>query len=341
MRHPTRSPLIIEGQTVVAGSRQTLEIQLPLLYTHTQVMLSMHIVHGFIKGPTLFVSGAVHGDEINGVEIIRRLLQMPILRDLRGTLIAVPVVNVYGFVRQSRYLPDRRDLNRMFPGSERGSLAARLAHSFIQIVVKNSTHGIDLHTGALHRDNLPQIRAAFKPETVEEHMAKAFAAPIIMNSEMRDGSLREAAAEIGVPVIVYEGGEALRFDELAIRTGVRGIVGVMRALKMFKSPRNSGMRMQQNSLVAKSSTWVRAPQSGILRANVPLGVMVEKNERLGFITDPLGEQEEEVIAHTAGMVIGKVNLPLVNEGEAIYHIARLDSEEESNEFFDYPANIND
>ncbi|KOR28566.1 succinylglutamate desuccinylase, partial [Achromatium sp. WMS1] len=209
----SRSPILIGGQSILPGTRSTVEVPLPLLYTHTPVVLAAHVIHGQSDGPCLFISAAVHGDEINGVEIVRRLLLSPKLNNLRGTLIAVPVVNVYGFVRQSRYLPDRRDLNRTFPGSETGSLAARLAHAFMQVVIVNSTHGIDLHTGAIHRDNLPQIRAAFKPGDIVETMAQAFGTPVIINSDIRDGSLREAASTLQVPVIVYEGGEALRFDE--------------------------------------------------------------------------------------------------------------------------------
>ena len=319
-----RPPLLIGGHTVDAGTRRTLEVPLPLLYTHTPVVLSTHVIHGAVDGPRLFVSAAIHGDEINGVEIIRQLLHMPGLRDLHGTLIAVPVVNVYGFVRQSRYLPDRRDLNRTFPGSESGSLAGRLAHAFMQVVVTNSTHGIDLHTGAEHRDNLPHVRAAFKPGDASEQMVLAFGAPIILNAEIRDGSLREAAAAIGIPVIVYEGGEALRFDETVIRTGVRGIIGVMRLLGMLEPPRKTKSQPRAKSVVAKSSTWVRAPQSGILRALVSLGAKVKKNQHLGLIADPLGEQEESILAPISGIIIGKATMPLVNEGEAIYHIARFE-----------------
>jgi predicted deacylase len=196
----------------------------------------------------------------------------------------------------------------------------------MQVVVANSTHGIDLHTGAEHRDNLPQVRAAFKSGDVAENMVRAFDAPVILNAEMRDGSLREAAAAIGVPVIVYEGGEALRFDEQAIRVGLRGILGVMRTLGMLKTSRSlskSTARKKRIPIIANTSTWARAPQSGILRALVSLGSMVKKNDRLGLIADPLGEKEEPVLSTASGIVIGKVNLPLVNEGEAVYHIARV------------------
>lgn len=317
------TPLIVAGEQIRPGSRQTLEVRLPLLYTHTPVVLSVHTVRGRHDGPRLFVSAAVHGDEINGVEIIRRLIHTPALRYLRGALIAVPVVNVYGFVRQSRYLPDRRDLNRSFPGSDKGSLAARLANAFLEEVVAKATHGIDLHAGAVHRENLPQIRGDFDRAGEIERMAKAFGSPVILNSTMRDGSLREAACDLGVPVIVYEGGEALRFDELAIRAGVRGIIGVMRNLGMLRAKRGPAEPRRPDPMVARSSQWVRAPQSGILRAIRPLGARVSKNELIGLIADPLGESEAPVTTPVSGVVIGRVNMPLVNEGEALYHIARF------------------
>jgi hypothetical protein len=305
------------------GTRQVVEIQLPLLYTHTPVVLAAQIIRGRRDGPCLFVSAAVHGDEINGVEIIRRLIRSPTLRHLRGTLIAVPVVNVYGFVRQSRYLPDRRDLNRSFPGSEKGSLAARLANAFLAEVVSKADYGIDLHTGAIHRQNLPQVRASFDAQGIVERLAMAFGSPVILNADLRDGSLREAARTLGVPVIIYEGGEALRFDELVIRAGLHGVIGVMRELGMLRPGSKSVRKRKREPVVARSSQWVRAPQSGILRAAKPLGARVAKQETLGWIADPLGENEIPVEAPTAGVVIGKLNLPLVNEGEALYHIARF------------------
>lgn len=317
------SSLFIGGVEIRPGTRQVVELRLPLLYTHTPVVMSTQVIRGRREGPILFVSAAVHGDEINGVEIIRRLIRAPSLKHLRGTLIAVPVVNVYGFVRQSRYLPDRRDLNRSFPGSEKGSLAARLANAFLEEVVSKADYGIDLHTGAVHRENLPQIRSSFDDNGEVERLSMAFGSPVILNAELRDGSLRGAAMEMGVPVIIYEGGEALRFDELVIRAGLRGVIGVMRELGMLRPSTRSRTKQRAAPVVARSSQWVRAPQSGILRAIIPLGARVKKNELLGLIADPLGENETPVESPVSGVVIGKVNLPLVSEGEALYHIARF------------------
>ena len=221
--------LNIAGKAISAGQSATINIPVARLYTHTEMTLPVHILRGKREGPSLFVSAAVHGDEIVGVEVIRRLLKLKIMGRLRGTLIAIPVVNVYGFIHNSRYLPDRRDLNRFFPGTEKGSLTSRLANLFMEEIVGNSTHGIDLHSGTNHRTNFPQIRACLD-DAETRRLAFSFGAPVILNADLRDGSLRQAVRDVGIPVLLYEAGEALRFDEVAIRTGVKGILSVMRTL---------------------------------------------------------------------------------------------------------------
>lgn len=283
--------------------------------------MPVHVIRGRTDGPRLFVCAAIHGDELNGVEIIRRLLKSPRLKRLRGTLVAIPIVNVHGLLQHSRYLPDRRDLNRSFPGSDRGSLAARLAHLFITQIVEKCSHGIDLHTGAIHRSNLPQIRANLDdPETLR--LAQAFNVPLLLNSDLRDGSLRQVAAEMGVPMLLYEAGEGLRFDEVAIRAGERGIVNVMRALGML--PQSKNPRSSRETVVARSTFWVRAPVSGIFRPMVKLGSRVKRDGLLGIMSDPFGDREEQVLAVNGGIVIGRTNLPLAHEGDALFHIARVD-----------------
>jgi hypothetical protein len=284
--------------------------------------MPVHVIKGRKTGPRLFICAAIHGDEIIGVEIIRRLLKNPSLKRLRGTIIAVPVVNVHGLINHSRYLPDRRDLNRSFPGSVKGSLAARLANLLMTEIITQSSHGIDLHSGALHRDNLPQIRANLDDEETEK-LAQAFNAPVMISSNLRDGSLREAAAEHGIPMLLYEAGEALRFDEVAIRAGVKGIINVMRVLEMLPPSRSKSIK-HIPPVVARSSTWLRAPESGILRAMVALGSRVKKDILLGVISDPFGETETSVTSAYSGIVIGRSNLPLVNEGDALFHIARFE-----------------
>jgi predicted deacylase len=290
-----KEPLSIGGVEVRPGERRTLDLPVTDLSTHTPISMPVHVVRGRRSGPSLFVCAALHGDEINGVEVIRRLLRLSALKRLQGTLIAVPIVNVLGFVSQSRYLPDRRDLNRSFPGSAQGSLAGRLARLFLQV-----------------RANLDD------PEC--ERLAQAFGVPFVINTGFREGSLREAAAQYGVPVIVYEAGEALRFDEACIRAGVKGVVRVMRQLGMLapSSRKPKGLR----SLVIRSSKWVRAPHSGLLRSSAALGSAVSEGQLLGVISDPFGENEAEVRASISGVVIGRSNIPLVHEGDALFHIAR-------------------
>lgn len=314
------SVLRIAGTEIKPGERITLDFPVPSLYTHTQLEMPVQVVRGKKPGPTLFVSGAIHGDEINGVEIIRRVLNQKGLQRLRGTLIAIPVVNIFGFINQSRYLPDRRDLNRSFPGSESGSLAARIAHLFLNDIVSHCTHGIDLHTAAIHRENFPHIRAVLDDEETER-MAAAFSSPVILSSEIIDGSLRKAVEQKGINIIVYEAGEALRFNEFAIRAGVRGVMSVMREIGMLPPLKTN--RKKPVTEVATSSTWVRAPQSGIVRLIKPLGSWVKENEVLGVVADPFGDAEQQALAPFDGVVIGKTNLPLVNEGEALFHIAKV------------------
>ncbi len=310
----------VGGETIAGGSRCCVDVSVVSLY-HAPLSMPVQVVRGRRAGPVLFVSAALHGDELNGVEIIRRLLRMKALKNLRGCLLAVPIVNVQGFLMQSRYLPDRRDLNRSFPGSEKGSLASRLAYVFLNEVVKRSDYGIDLHTGALHRPNLPQIRGDLShPEVLR--MARAFGVPLILNSSLRPGSLREYTSQHQIPALLYESGEALRFDELAIRAGVRGVVSVMRELGMLPARRNA--RTPAEVVVADSSSWIRAPASGILRTQVRLGDRVRPGQELAWVSDPFVSDEIPVISTEDGVVIGRSLLPPVNEGDAVFHIAHVD-----------------
>ena len=308
----------IAGVTIKPGSRQSIDIPLPSFYTHSSVNMPVHIVHGRQPGPVLLVSAAVHGDEINGVEIIRRLLSHKFINRIKGTLIAIPVVNVYGFVSKSRYLPDRRDLNRSFPGSENGSMASRLANVLMTQIIPHCDHIIDLHTGAVYRENLPQIRAKLRDDPQLESLARAFGVPVILNAELLEGSFRAAANDNGIGVLLYEAGEALRFDEVAIRAGVKGVLGVMRELSMRAKTRK---RRKPEALVANTTRWVRAAQSGILRSLVATGTRVESGDLLAYINNPLGENAEELFSPVSGIVIGKTNLPLVFAGEALFNIA--------------------
>lgn len=311
----------ISDTLVKPGTRSTIHIPVPRLYTHTKMAMPIQVIHGRRSGPTLFVSSAVHGDEIIGIEIVRRLISRKKLTHLRGTLITVPVVNVYAFIQNSRYSPDRRDLNRFFPGSDTGSLTSRLAHTFMKEIVQRCGYGIDLHAGSNHRANLPQIRVNFDDEKALD-LARAFQVPVIINARTREGSLRQAASGVNVSTILYEAGEALRFDEMAIKAGVRGILSVMSALDMLPRPKQK--KRETDPLFVEDSYWVRAPASGILHMEKPLGSRINKDTRIGVIADPFGGKEVEIVSPVSGMVIGRLNLPLVHQGDAIIHIALVD-----------------
>ena len=315
------APLTVGGVTVEPGERRTIEIPLARVFSHADLNMVVQVVRGRRPGPVLCVSAGVHGDELNGVETVRRLLKQRALARIRGTLIAVPVVNMFGFLQQTRYLPDRRDLNRSFPGSEKGSLAARLAHLFMTEVVSHCDHAIDLHTGAIHRRNLPQIRACLDDEPTAA-LARAFGTPVIINANVRDGSLREATRERGIPMLLYEAGEALRFDDIAIRAGVRGITAVMRELGMLRS--SGRRRARPEPAVALDSTWVRAPDSGIFHARVRLGARVRRGDVLGTLASPFGESETRIKSTSGGIIIGMTQIPLLNEGDAAFHVAEVE-----------------
>jgi predicted deacylase len=317
-----RSTFELAGRSISAGSRKLVEIELAQLFTSTRMTLPVQVVHGRHEGPVMFVSAAVHGDELNGVEIIRRLLRSRLMRQIRGTLLAVPMVNMYGVLERSRYLPDRRDLNRSFPGSERGTMAARLAHTFMSEIVSRCTYGIDLHTAAIGRDNLPQIRANLDDESTEK-LARAFGVPVLINSSLRDGSLRESALESGVTMLLYEAGGALRLDEMSIRAGLAGIVHVMRSVDML--PASRSRKIASEPFIARSSVWVRASNSGLFINQVSLGTRVEKEQTIGVIADPVTGEEFSILAAATGVIIGKSNQPLVHEGEALFHIGRFEA----------------
>lgn len=318
-----RAPFILGDFEIKAGERKTVNLPIAELYTANTLSMSVHVIHGKKEGPVLFVSACIHGDEINGVEVITRLLKLKSLQHLKGTLLIIPVVNIFGFLNNSRYLPDRRDLNRSFPGSQHGSMASRLANLFNKEIVQRSTHGIDLHTAAIHRNNLPQLRVDLN-DTQALEMANTFGVPVILHSPVIEGTLRQMGQESQVPILVYECGEALRFDELSIRAGVRGVISAMRHLEMLPK-RHNAPRIK--TIITRSSTWVRAPRGGILRTRITLGKWVEKDQIMGTIGSPLDEVQTEVVATKSGIIIGKTELPLVDEGNAIFHIAMLEEEE--------------
>jgi uncharacterized protein len=317
-----RPSFAIGGVRVRTGTRREVSLPITRLITGAEVSLPVHVLHGREDGPTVWLDAAIHGDEVVGIEIIRRVLMTLSPKEIRGTLIAVPIVNVIGTMTNDRYLPDRRDLNRSFPGSARGSLAARIAHLMMTEIVAKCDVGIDLHTASDRRSNLPQIRCDLEDARTRE-LAEAFGAPVIYHARLRDGSLRSAARERGARVLLYEAGEAWRFDEWAITAGVDGILRVLTTLRMIDRP-ESLAEPERPSDVCWRSGWVRARRTGILGMGVELGQQVRAGERLGELHNSFGRRLAIVKADRDGIVIGRTEAPLVNSGDALVHIGSLD-----------------
>ncbi|MGF1549651.1 MAG: succinylglutamate desuccinylase/aspartoacylase family protein [Sphingomonadaceae bacterium] len=316
-----RAPFTIGEQEVGPGERRLIHLPLAALSNQTPMALPVVVIHGRRMGPAVFVSAAIHGDELTGVAVCRRLLASKALAVGAGTLLMAPIVNAFGFINHSRYLPDRRDLNRSFPGSARGSLAAQLAHLFFTEIVLRSDCGIDLHSGAIHRSNLPQVRIDGDDAKALD-LATAFGAPIIIDSPVREGSLRAAAQERGVPVIVYEGGEGLRADEFSVRVGIQGVLRMLAHLGLI---RRRSVKGRPEPVLSTRSRWVRAEEPGIFRPYRKLGDHVAEGDRLCVVADPYGESETDHLSPTAGIVIGRASIPAVNQGDALFHIAEVDN----------------
>jgi predicted deacylase len=309
-------PITVGDVTVRPGRKVQIELPFARVVTGATESLPVKVVNGRSAGPNIWLSAAIHGDELNGIQIIRRVLRDLDAKTLRGALIAVPIVNPLGFISQSRYLPDRRDLNRSFPGSARGSTASRLAHLFMEQVVDHCSVGIDLHTATNHRINIPQIRANLDDDTTLR-LARAFGAPFTIHARLRDGSLRQAAVERDKTMLLYEAGQAHRFDENAIEAGVTGVMRTLRAMGMIDArlPRVRATRL------VRRTRWMRARRGGIAEIEVALGDRVERGEVVASISDAFGMRPTQVKTSETGWVIAKSLRPLVNSGDSLIHIA--------------------
>ena len=308
------------GRHLAQGTRQQIQLPAGKLPSGTDLSLPIEVLHGSNAGPTIWLSGAIHGDEIVGVEIIRQVLERLDERRLKGTIIAAPVVNVFGFVTGSRYLPDRRDLNRSFPGSHRGPLAGRLARIFVEEVVEACDVGIDFHAGSDDRTNLPQIRGNMDdPDT--HRLARAFGAPLVVHSKTIKGSLREAAVKRGKRTLLFEGGEPRRFGGEAVDVGVAGTLRVISALDMGGTSEDPPPPPETSPTESRSTKWMRAPRGGIFRLETTLGANVSRGDRLGIITGPSGRGGSEVRSRATGVVMGHAVNPLVHQGDGLVHIA--------------------
>ncbi len=308
--------IVINGKSIDRGEKVLTKLVISKLPSGTVIEIPVYVFRSVHDGPVVLLMAGMHGDEVNGIEIVRRMLAKKMLYPLKGTIIAVPVLNIYGFLNFSREVPDGKDVNRSFPGNRDGSLASRVAHRFMKEVMPYVDYGLDFHTGGSSRANYPQVRCMLSDYRNEE-LAKAFAAPFIMNAPYRQGSLRKEAGKLGKSILVYETGESLRFDEKGIKMGIEGTCRVLSHLGMMANCPEP----EEPSIICLKDTWVRAKNAGLWRTSIQIGDQVKKNQYLGSITDPYGEMEVKITATAAGYIIGLNNMPVVNQGDALLHIA--------------------
>jgi predicted deacylase len=320
-----RPPLDLLGAEVAPGERRELWLTIGESFAGVSVTTPVIVLHGSRPGPTLCLTGGVHGDEINGVEIVRRALTKTDPQTLSGTLIGVPIVNLQGFRRSSRYLPDRRDLNRHFPGRIRGSSASRLAHRIFDGIIRRCDALVDFHTGSFYRRNLPQVRADLSRPDVHD-LALGFGAEIVVHTVGTEGTLRRSAVEAGVPAITYEAGEPMEFREQEVHRGVQGAQHLMAHLGMVES----GPWMRSTPDIFYRSRWIRANDGGIFLTLVRLGDRVRAGKVLGRVTDPVTNERSEVRSPWRGRVIGMAVNQMVMPGFAAYHLG-IDAAEPSEE----------
>lgn len=301
------------------GHRLRVNIPIARLPSHTLLDIPVFIYKGKQKGPNLLLTAGIHGDEVNGIVILRRLISEKYLMPDAGTVIAIPLVNIYGFLQTSRTLPDGKDLNRCFPGSQTGSIASQIAYILSKSILPNVDFGVDFHTGGNRISNYPQIRCVLSDEKSMK-LAQYFAPPFIIGSELIEKSFRKEAAKRDKSILVYEGGESLRLDELSVLEGIRGIKRLMHHLGMKVNPQ---IDLSRKPIVLEKTSWLRAKTGGIFDCKMLTGDFVKKNQILAHLTDPYGSQKIAVKAHKEGYIIGINNMPIVNAGDALLHIGFL------------------
>jgi predicted deacylase len=308
--------ITLNKHNIALGEDRQIDLKIARLPTYTNIDLPVHIYRGPEDGPVLLMTGGLHGDEINGIEIIRRMINRGAIKPQRGTVIALPLVNVYGFIQSERGLPDGKDINRSFPGVKNGSLARLLAYTLMNEIVPHIDVGVDFHTGGSTRANYPQVRAVLDWEE-NKRLAEAFASPFIVHSKLIDKSFRKAAHKKGKNILVYEVGESLRFDEFGIEEGVNGALRLMHHMNMIDDAPDP-----HKSIWVYDTTWIRARYAGLFRPLVDLGAEVKKREVVGTITDPFGDFQYKIKAPASGHIIGLNNNPVIHKGDALMHLGK-------------------
>jgi predicted deacylase len=310
--------IVINGVRIRPGQSLNIEIAIARLPTHTLIDLPIFIKRAKEEGPVVLISGGIHGDEINGIVSVRRLLEEEVINPIKGTIIFIPLVNIYGFLSNSRTFPDGRDLNRSFPGSKKGSLASQIAFILSNEIIPIIDYGIDFHTGGRMLSNFPQIRVDYKDKKGVE-LAQAFGTHFILNSPHIEKSFRKEAYKKRKHILVYEGGESMRLDEYAMEEAIMGTKRMLMYLGMIEGKLDS-----RSTIMVKESSWVRAKVSGIFTSSVSLGNEVKQGQVLAKISDPYGQSKIPIKATHNGFVVGLNNNPVVNAGDALVHVGRVD-----------------
>lgn len=310
----------IAGMKVARGSRKDVKVRISEFYTATPVFIPVTVVNGKESGPVVFITAAVHGNEINGVEMVRRMRGAVDPKRLRGTVILVMIANPIAFLTMTRDLPDGRDLNRFFPGRDRGSMASHIADAIFTKIVRISDYGIDLHTAGAGRANLPHVRADMK-SPILRRLSSAFGCEVVFDMRGDEGTLRRAATQAGVPTLVYEAGEPLKFQNNIIRRGVEGIQNILADLRMYDFERTS----PAFQMVVSDHQWIRAKKGGIMILNVKPGDIVEKGGVIAINTKPFGTEVHRLLAPYTGLVVGCTTVPMVIPGSAVCHLVALNS----------------
>ncbi|KXX68475.1 succinylglutamate desuccinylase/aspartoacylase family protein [Flammeovirga sp. SJP92] len=307
---------VLLGTEIKKGKGAVLELEVAKLHTRNSLKVPVIVERGKKDGPVLLLLGGVHGDESNGVAIVRDIIRKKYHKPKSGTVICIPVFNVFGYLNLTRAFPDGRDLNRMFPGTKNGSLASQFAYTFTKEIAPVVDYVVDFHTGGADRSNFPNIRCDFN-EKEEFELAKAFGAPYVMHSKYIHKSIRETIHKMGKPIILFEGGKSLHLENDVIDIGVNGALNVMKYLKMHEGE----PEFKQGPIYIKKSKWLRAPYSGIFESTVKNGEQVTKKQLIGRISDPFGEFEKKIYAPSNSAIFGLNTAPNVNKGDAIFHVS--------------------
>lgn len=322
----TNQPLEILGTEILPGKGAQLNLHVARLHTHTPVQVPVIVQRAKKPGPCVLLMAGSHGDEINGVEIVRKMIHSGLNKPDTGTIICIPVFNIFGFLNLTRELPDGRDLNRSFPGTKNGSLASQFAYHFMQEIAPHVDVVLDFHTGGAQRNNAPQIRIV-PDDTPSFEMAKVFNAPFIVGSKLIPKSIREAFAKLDVPFLLYEGGTTQRIEQNVVQTGINGAVRVLEYLGV-KTP-SEQLQMIEPSKLLINNRWLRAPQSGMFELAVANEAFVQRGDVLGYVRDPFGKREKPIKAPESAYIFCVNESPVVNKGDAIFHIGQEGKGEKS------------